>query len=108
MNRKRRGRGEGGIRYRNDKKLWVAEVRAGTAQNRRSRTVYGKTKKEVQDKLRKIQQDMASGISADAATLTMSQFFDRWLAQVKPTVEPNTHSYYERLDRKHIRPHVGT
>jgi integrase len=105
MNRKRRGRGEGGIRYREDKKLWVVEVRTGGGQKRRS--VYGKSKSEVQKKLRQMHQDIAAGVSADAVTLTLSQFFERWLENIKPTVEPNTHCYYERMLRLHVAPHIG-
>jgi integrase len=95
----------GGIRYRADKGLWVAEVRGGAGQKRR--TVYGKTKKEVQEELRKLQNDAAAGIGAEAATLTVGQWLVRWLAHVKPTVEPNTYDPYERHVRLHLEPHVG-
>jgi integrase len=105
MARKRRGRGEGGIRYRQDKALWVAEVRTGTGQKRR--TVYGKSKAEVQEKLRRLHNDVAAGIGADAAALTVGQWLTRWLEVVKPTVEPNTYGPYERHVRLHITPYVG-
>jgi integrase len=105
MTRKRRGRGEGGIRYREDKKTWVAEVRTGAGQKRR--TVYGKTKKRIQEKLRKLHNDVAAGISGDVALLTVSQWLTRWLEIVKPTVEPNTYDPYERHVRLHITPYLG-
>jgi integrase len=105
MGRKRRGRGEGGIRFREDKGLWVAEVRTGVGQKRR--TVYGKTKQEVQEKLRKLHNDAAAGIGADAATMTVAQWLARWLEMVKPTVEPGTFAPYERHVRLHLAPHVG-
>src|SRR5262249_20525921 len=105
MTRKRRGRGEGGIRYREDKKIWVAEVRTGTGQTRR--TVYGKTKKKVQEKLRAVHNDVAAGIGGDVAILTVSQWLTRWLEIVKPTIEPNTYDPYERHVRLHITPYLG-
>jgi integrase len=105
MARKRRGRGEGCIRYRDDKDLWVAEVRTGAGQKRR--TVYGKTKAEVMEKLRQLHNDIASGISADVAHLTVGQWLTRWLELVKPTVEPNTYNPYERHVRLHITPYIG-
>jgi integrase len=105
MTRKRRGRGEGGIRYREDKNIWVGEVRTGTGQQRR--TVYGKTKKKVQEKLRKLYNDVAAGICGDATLLTVGQWLTRWLEQVKPTVEPNTYNPYERHVRLHITPYLG-
>jgi integrase len=102
--RKRRGRGEGGIRFREDKQLWVAEARTGTGKRR---TVYGKTKQEVQEKLRRLHNDAAAGIGADAATMTVGQWLTRWLEMVKPTIEPGTYDPYERHVRLHLVPHVG-
>jgi integrase len=104
-NRKRRGRGEGGIRYREDKGLWVAEVRSGAGHTRR--TVYGKTTKEVQGNLRKLHNEVAAGIGAEAAQLTVGQWLTRWLEHVQPTVEPNTYGPYERHVRLDITPHIG-
>jgi integrase len=105
MGRKRRGRGEGGIRYRADKGLWVAEVRTGAGQKRR--TVYGATKQEVQQKLRRLHNDIVAGVGAEAAALTVGQWLMRWLELVKPTVEPNTYDPYERHVRLHLTPHIG-
>jgi integrase len=103
--RKRRGRGEGGIRYREDKGLWVAEVRTGAGQKRR--TVYGRTKQAVQEKLRGLHNEIAAGVSPDATKLTVGQWLARWLELIKPTVEPNTFAPYERHVRLHIKPYIG-
>jgi integrase len=103
-NRKRRGRGEGGIRYRADKGLWVSEVRTGAGKRR---TVYGKTKQEVQDRLRRLHNDIASGIGTEASSLTVGQWLARWLEIVKPTVEPGTYEPYARHVRLHLTPHIG-
>jgi integrase len=102
--RKRRGRGEGGIRFREDKGLWVAEVRNGTG---RRRTVYGKTKKEVQESLKKLHLEAGSGLTAEASGITVGQWFERWCEMLKPKVAPNTHNYYERMARLHITPNIG-
>lgn len=105
MGRKRRGRGEGGIRYREDKDLWVSEVRTGAGQKRR--TVYGKTKAEVQEKIRHVHNDIAAGAGTDAGSPTVGQWLTRWLGLVKPSVEPNTCGPCERHVRLHITPHIG-
>jgi integrase len=103
-NRKaRRGRGEGGIRYREDKQLWVAEVRTGGKRV----SVYGTSKVEVQEKLRKLHNDVASGIGRPS-NLTVGQWLTQWLALVKPTVEPGTYRPYEINCRLHITPHIGS
>jgi integrase len=105
MPRKRRGRGEGGISFREDKQLWVASLRMGAGQKRR--VLYAKTKQEAQEKLRRLHDEAAAGLGADAATMTVGQWLTRWLEQVKPTVEPNTYDPYERHCRLHLLPHVG-
>jgi integrase len=102
MTRKRRGRGEGGIRFREDKQLWVAEARRKDGYRQ---TVYGKTKGEVQEKLRAVQ---VNGPQRDADKLTLCVFIRDWLERVvKPSVQPATHDRYEIVMRLHVLPHLG-
>jgi integrase len=105
MPRNRRGRGEGCIRYRDDKDLWVAEIRTGAGQKRH--TAYGKTKAEVIEKLRRLHHDVADGSNLEAIRVTVGQWLTRWLELIKPTVEPNTYGPYERHVRLHIQPYIG-
>jgi integrase len=109
MRRKRRGRGEGSIHERADG-LWEAKVSLGYDGNckRRRLTVYGSTKKEVQDKLRSKQNDLGRGVDVAAGRITLAQWLTRWLAMIEPTVEPNTYRPYERHVRLHIVPVLGT
>ena len=46
----RRGNGEGSIRRRRDRR-WEGRGTVHTAQGRKQKTVYGKTRKEVSEKL---------------------------------------------------------
>jgi integrase len=39
--------------------------------------------------------------------MTVAEWLKRWLALVKPTVEPNTYGPYERHARLHLTPHLG-
>src|SRR5262245_37224748 len=109
MNRKRRGRGEGSIFERPDG-TWSASVSLGYDETgkRRRRSVYGKTKAEVQDKLKKLQTDTGNGRAVGADRLTLSRYLENWLAGVRPTVQPNTYIPYERHVRKAISPHLGS
>jgi integrase len=84
--------------------LWVAEVRTGTGKRR---VLYAKTKQEAQEKLRRLHNEAAAGIGADAASMTVGQWLTRWLEMVKPTVEPGTYDPYARHVRLHLVPHVG-
>jgi integrase len=108
MTRKRRGRGEGGINQRPDGR-WEARVSLGydgTGKRKRI-SVYGATKAEVQEKLRQLQTDAATGRLSDAGNLTVGQFLDRWLATTKPTVATHTFIPYERDCRLYLVPHLG-
>jgi integrase len=109
MARKRRGRGEGCISQRGDG-TWEAKISLGydAAGKRRRVTVYGSTMQEVQDKLRDKQTDLGRGVDVTAGRITLAQWLTRWLAMVKPTVEPNTYGPYERHVRLHIAPVLGT
>jgi integrase len=102
--RGRRGRGEGGIYQRADG-LWVGSVSLGYDENgkRLRRTVYGQTKKEAMEELRKAQE--ATGRKIES--ISLAGYLDRWLAGVKPSVEPHTYAQYEQHCRLHIKPHVG-
>jgi integrase len=94
--RRRRGRGEGAIFQRGDG-LWTATVSLGYdgAGKRNRRVVYGKSKKEVPDKLRQLQATV-DGEPGDAERQTVEQYLGRWLQIVKPTVEPATYEPYRR------------
>lgn len=109
MARKRRGRGEGLIRERTDG-TWEARVSLGFDNDgkRTSRSVYGKTKGEVQEKLRKLQNDAAGGQLADPTTITVGQYLESWLKDTaKPKCSPTTWARYDSLVRNHLKPHIG-
>jgi integrase len=107
--RKRRGRGEGGIFQRADG-TWTASISLGydDTGKRKRRVVYGSSKKDVQDKLRNLQNANATGQLTDAGALTVSEFLARWLENTaKPRVQPKTHLRYEQLVRLRINPALG-
>src|SRR5262245_10229459 len=77
MARKRRGRGEGSI-YQEPDGRWTGVVSFGinpATGKRRRRKVHGRTKQEVQDKLRELQ---GKG-PGEPCKLTVAQFLTRWL-----------------------------
>lgn len=65
----RRGRGEGTIRLRGDGR-WEATVTLGTQR----KSFYGKTRREVQDKLRQAQRDYEQGQYVGDARQTVEQY----------------------------------
>src|SRR5262245_4045692 len=92
MARRRRGRSEGAI-FQRKAGMWVGAVSLGYDDKgkRRRKTVYGKSKSEVQEKLRELQTAADRGALPEAGSLTVAQYLRAWLETVRPTVAPHTH-----------------
>ncbi len=109
MSRRRRGRGEGAIYHRNDGQ-WCASITVGYDENgkRRRRTVYGTTKKAVQDRLVELQSNTFAGALLEPSTVTVAEASKHWLETVaRRKVRPKTYQLYESLIRLHINPRIG-
>lgn len=108
MATKRRGHSEGSIYQRTDG-LWVASVSLGYANGKRSRkTLYGKTRKEVAEKLKVVLRDRQQGLPVKVDRQTVGQFLDRWLAEViDGDRRPSTVLSYRQYVRLHITPFIG-
>ncbi|NNJ12003.1 site-specific integrase [Chloroflexales bacterium ZM16-3] len=106
MGEKRRGRGEGSIFKREDG-TWCASMTLGVRDGQRRRTyVYGKTRKEVVEKLQALQRDQAAG--ATFTKLTVKAFLDQWLEQtVKRMNRVRTYDKYAADSANHIIPAIG-
>lgn len=107
MKRRRRGRNEGSIFEREDG-LWVGSVSLGRDGDgkRKRRTVYGKSKADVQTKVRELQA-MAETNVADAGNVRVGEFLQRWLAMKIGTVQHHTYTPYADHVRRYLIPHLG-
>ena len=105
---KRRGHGEGSISQRKDGR-WIARLDLGYINGKRKvKAVYGKTRKEVAEKLREEQQRRAYGITTAPSRYTVAQFLEQWLTEVvAPTKRASTHARSALAVRQHITPHIG-
>jgi integrase len=106
---KRRGNGEGSIFQRADGR-WVATIAVGYdhAGKRRRKTVYGHTKREVQDELNRLQQRKSTGALTATSKVTVAQYLDRWLQDVaRLTVRNSTFRRYSELLKLHVKPRIG-
>lgn len=104
--RRRRGYGEGSIHQR----PWRATISVGYGANgkRKRKDVYGKTKREVQDELAKLQNSKLHGTLVAPSRLTVAQFLDQWLEDVaRVTVKATTHANYQGIIKNHISKHIG-
>ena len=103
----KRGNGEGGISRRKDG-LYMARYTVQTPTGSKRKTLYGKTRREVDEKLTKAKADRDGGLVFDADNLQLGEYLERWLVDsVRDTVRPTTFERYEQMVRLHIRPVLG-
>ncbi len=102
--RKLRGHGEGSIYQRKDGR-WVAEI---TLEDHSRKQFYGKSKKEVQEKLRHGIMQQKQGMLATGPQQTVEQFLEYWLEDVhKARIRQGTYVGYRIILDKHLIPGLG-
>jgi integrase len=103
----KRGNGERTISRRKNGG-WMAQYVVYTAEGRKRKTVYGKTRADVARKLSRALSDRESGLVFDDKGLTVEEYLDRWLKDsVRDTVRNTTYERYEELIELHIAPALG-
>jgi integrase len=105
---KKRGNGEGLIRERKDGR-WEARVTTGydSEGKQTTRSVYGRTQKEVIEKLDEIRRTVSNG-TYTAAKLTVRTYLDRWLEEKQRTLQVTSYDQYRRCVEDYIGPRVGS
>lgn len=99
---KKRGRGEGAI-YQRPNGTWCGQVRLLGQR----KTVYGKTRTEVQRKIRAIAADAEQGIMPAPERLMVATYLERWLADDVSRLDQYTVKNYGIYVRLHIIPKLG-
>lgn len=100
----KRGQGEGSISQRKDG-VWQAAVSVGDGKRQ---YFYGKTRREVAEKLKVALRDQQQGLLIVGPDVAFDRFLERWLQDsVKPSVRPKTYESYARQVRVHIAPALG-
>lgn len=114
MAKKKQGKradGEGTIFKRTDGK-WVGRISLGNdakTGKRSQKTVYGKTQKEVLDKLDALKIIKKTGARSIVSKDTLAVFLDRWLEdEVKLNLAGKTYQEYELAVRLYISPFIGS
>jgi len=101
---KRRAKGLGTL-YQTAKGVWVGQI---TLPNGKKITKSSKVQKTVKDWLVAQQNAISQGIWVEDASITLSDFLDRFLNDtLKNRVKPKTLDSYTYLIRKHIEPNIG-
>lgn len=108
MPKRRRGHGEGAIYQRESDGLWCTSIDLGIINGKRKRKViYGKTRKEVAEKLKALHREQAAGANIAPDQYTVEQFLNRWLDEVICNREPRTQTSYRSVVQRHIVPAIG-
>lgn len=109
MANKRNPQGAGGIRQRADG-TWEARYTTGrdpgTGKQIR-KSVYGKTQKEVRQKLTQATAALDEGTYKEPSKMTLGQWMDIWVDDYLVDVKPLTVSSYTDHIRNHIKPALG-
>ncbi len=105
----RRGHGEGSIYQRESDGKWCTSVDLGRMEGKRRRKViYGRTRKEVAEKLKVVLREQQQGLPVIVERQTVGQFLERWLEDVaRPRLRPKTYHSYAQLVRLHLAPTLG-
>src|SRR5207244_9808397 len=108
MSTRRRGRGEGSIVQRADGR-WMARVDLGWQDGkRRSKAVYGRTRRAVAKALQDALRAAQEGTLVADERQTIPEFLVRWLQDVvRPRVRPRTFVGYEATIEHPISPPRG-
>ena len=100
----RRGHGEGSI-YRRKDGRWTAEI---SLEGGKSKFFYGKTRKEVQEKLKTALYEQQRGVLVTGPQQKVGQFLTHWLENVhKHSIRARTYERYEEIIRLHLLPGIG-
>ncbi|AKX94603.1 putative prophage phiRv2 integrase [Moorella thermoacetica] len=107
---KRRGHGEGTVYQRPDGR-WTAQITVGIDHEGKQRrlTLYGKSKKEVLEKLTQALYQQQNGGFIEPSKITVEQWLNRWLTDyAKPHLRQSTWESYETVLRLHVIPTLGS
>src|SRR5262249_25793524 len=87
---KKRGNDEGNIRHRSDG-MWEGRFYTDTGVRK---SVYGKTRQEVRDKLAQVLKDKKEGLPFIGEGQTVKQYLESWQETVQYQIKPSTWRRY--------------
>ncbi len=77
-------------------------------QTGKRKSLYGKTRREVAERLKVALRDQQQGLPVVSEKLTVAQYLTRWLeASAKPSVKTKTYEGYESIVRVRVVPRIG-
>ena len=99
---KKRADGEGNIRKRTNHS-WEASVKVDD----KRRYLYGKSQKEVREKLSALQNEIYNDTLIDESDITVEEWMNTWAECYTPKAKTSTRERYKQDIRCHIIPELG-
>lgn len=107
---KKNAQGAGTIRKRTDGR-WEARFTTGfdpATGKQIQKSIYGKSQKEVREKLTEITGEIDTGTYLEPTKDTVGEWLDTWLkTYVEYSVKPYTLAAYGRVVENYLKPHLG-
>jgi len=106
---KRRPSGDGMVRLKKENQ-WEGRIVVGHKQNGDAifRYAYGKTQKEMMQKLNSLKLQYQDANLNEDSNITLSEWLDKWTKEIMPgTVRPTTLKGCELICRCYIKPYLG-
>jgi len=102
----RRGNQEGTIRRRSDGR-WEGRAAVSVGGRIVRRSCYGKTRTEVQIRLRELTREMTPGSGPAETHQTLAVYLTGWLSDERLGLRPRTWERYRELVTQHMIPELG-
>lgn len=109
MSKKRGANGGGSIRQRADG-AWEARITLGTNPGTGKplrKSIYGKTQKEVRQRMQKLITEVDEGTYMPRTRLTVREWLETWLNEYTGDVKPSSRLRYRQDMQNHILPALG-
>ena len=105
----RRANGEGLLRKRSNG-TWEGRITIGYDENNKQicKSIYGKTKKEVSDRLKQMQHDLNKGTYVEPTKTTVSSFFEKWIKDYLIKARDSTKYQYNGYFENYINDEIGS
>lgn len=100
----KRANGEGSLRRRSDGR-W--EARYYSPIDNKQHSLYGKTQKEIKEKLRKKLNELDENAVLEGDDMLVSTWLDIWLKNYTSNLKPLTQSTYLSTIETHLKPNIG-
>ncbi|MCH8080408.1 MAG: tyrosine-type recombinase/integrase [Proteobacteria bacterium] len=81
-------------------------LKANGKRNQKWKSIKG-TKKEAEALLARMLTELEDGVYIDAKKTSVSDYLDKWIANIKGSVSSTTYERYKQLCEKHLKPTIG-